>query len=152
MVGKLISLVFFFIVGWVVYTQFFGTEQEQAMGKEVIGSAKQTVQGIFNIFQHESGKFKEGTYDDSIDQLGALLDKLREEASNEENQKELIELVQKTKRIKEKVEQSKEGAEIDEEQTKEDLKQLTKDVEVIVNKMDKVSTLDKKDKTAEETF
>lgn len=151
MVGKLISLVFFFIVGWVVYTQFFGTEQEQAMGKEVIGSAKETVKGIFNIFQHESGKFKEGTYDDSIDQLGALLDKLREEASDE-NKQELIELVKQTQRIKEKVQQSKEGVEIDEEQTKEELKKLTKEVEVIVNKMDEVSTSDKKDKAAEETF
>jgi len=137
MIGKLISLVFFFIVGWVVYTQFFGTEQEQAMGKEVMGSAKQTVTGIFNIFQHESGKFKEGTYDDSIDQLGALLDKLRKEASDGENKEELIQLVQATKRIKEKVEQSKEGGEIDEEQTKEELKRLTKEVEVIVDKMDK---------------
>jgi ubiquitin C-terminal hydrolase len=139
MIGKLISLVFFFIVGWVVYTQFFGTEQEQAMGKEVIGNAKQTVQGIFNIFQHEGGKFKEGTYDDSIDQLGALLDKLREEAGNEENREELIQLVQETKRIKEKIEESKGGAEIDEEQTKEEFKKLTKEVEVIVNKMEKTS-------------
>jgi flagellar motility protein MotE (MotC chaperone) len=137
MIGKLMSLIFFFIVGWVVYTQFFGTEQEQAMGKEVMGSAKQTVTGIFNIFQHESGKFKEGTYDDSIDQLGALLDKLRKEASDGENKEELIQLVQATKRIKEKVEQSKEGGEIDEEQTKEELKRLTKEVEVIVDKMDK---------------
>jgi len=96
MIGKLISLVFFFIVGWVVYTQFFGTEQEQAMGQEVIGNAKRTVKGIFNIFLHESGKFKEGTYDDSIDQLGSLLDKLREESGNEENQEELIQLVQAT--------------------------------------------------------
>jgi|VirMetMinimDraft_7_1064189.scaffolds.fasta_scaffold18042_5 flagellar motility protein MotE (MotC chaperone) len=146
MIGKLISLVFFFIVGWVVYTQFFGTEQEQAMGKEVIGNAKETVQGIFNIFQHESGKFKEGTYDDSIDKLGTLLDKLREEAGNEENQQELIQLVQETKRIKEKVEQSKEGVEIDEEQTKEDLKKLTQEVEVIVNKMDEEDKRSKKDK------
>jgi hypothetical protein len=151
MIGKLISLAFFFVVGWVVYTQFFGTEQEQAMGKEVIGSAKETVKGIFNIFQHESGKFKEGTYDDSINQLGALLDKLREEASDE-NKQELIELVKQTQRIKEKVQQSKEGIEIDEEQTKEELKKLTKEVEVIVNKMDEVSTSDKKDKASEETF
>lgn len=149
MIGKLISLVFFFIVGWVVYTQFFGTQQEQAMGKEVIGNAKQTVQGIFNIFQHESGKFKEGTYDDSIDQLGALLDKLREEASNEENKEELIQLVQATKRIKEKVEQSKEGGEIDEEQTKEEFKKLTQDVETIVNKMDQVDISNKKGATQE---
>jgi len=141
MIGKLISLVFFFIVGWVVYTQFFGTKQEQAMGQEVIGNAKQTVKGIFNIFQHESGKFKEGTYDDSIDQLGSLLDKLREESGNEENQEELIQLVQATKRIKEKVEQSKEGAELDEEQTKEEFKKLTQEVEVIVDKMDKKAKL-----------
>lgn len=137
MIGKLISLVFFFIVGWVVYTQFFGTKQEQAMGQEVISNAKETVQGIFNIFQHESGKFKEGTYDDSIDKLGALLDRLREQAKSEDSQDEIQNLVQETKRIKEKVEQSKEGENIDEEQTKEDLKKLTKEVEEIVNKMDK---------------
>lgn len=136
MIGKLISLVFFFVVGWVVYTQFFGTEQEQEMGQEVISNAKETVQGIFNIFQHESGKIKEGTYDDSIEKLGNLLDKLRAEAKDGKQQEELTELMQETKRIKEQVEKSKEGLEsINDEQTKEDLKKLTQEVQEIVNKM-----------------
>lgn len=137
MISKLISLVFFFIVGWVVYTQFFGTEKEQKMGQEVISNAKQTVQGVFNIFQHEGGKIKEGTYDDSIDQLGALLDKLRSEAKDGKRQEELTQLVQETRRIKEQVEKSKEGLEsIDDEKTKEDLKKLTEEVQEIVNKME----------------
>lgn len=133
MVGKLISLVIFFVIGWVVYTQFFGTEEEQQMGQEVISSAKQTVKGIVGIFQHESGKIKEGTYDDSIEKLGSLLDRLREEAKNDETKEELKQLSEETTRIKKEVEKAKEGENVDEQQTKQDLKKLTEDVERLVD-------------------
>ena len=140
MVGKLISLIFFFIVGWVVYTQIFGTEQEQEMGKEVIHNAKQTVQGIVGIFQHESGKIKEGTYDDSIEKLGALLDNLREQAKESGQEQELNQLAEETQRLKKEVLRAKEGIDgmnIDEEKTKEDLKKLTENIQSLVNNMDK---------------
>lgn len=139
MIGKLISLVFFFVVGWVVYTQFFGTEQEQEMGQEVISNAKETVKGIFSIMQHESGKIKEGTYDDSIEKLGSLLDKLREQAKDEGQQQELQQLAEETMRLKKEVERAKEGIDgmnVDEEKTKEDLQKLTKNIQTLVNNME----------------
>ena len=46
MIGKLISLVFFFVIGWVVYTQIFGTVKEQEMGQEVISNGKETIESI----------------------------------------------------------------------------------------------------------
>ena len=138
MIGKLISLVIFFTIGWVVYTQVFGTDEEQEMGQEVIGNAKETVQGIFGIFQHESGKIKEGTYDESIQNLGNLLDNLRENAKDEDQKEELTGLKEEQTRLKEEVEKAKEpGAEeIDVEKTKEDLKTLTQKVKKIVDALE----------------
>lgn len=137
MIGKLITLIFFFVVGWVAYTQFFGSPEEQKMGREVITSGKQTVKGILNIFKHEGDKIKQGTYDDSIDQLGTLLDKLREESKDGAQQEELIQLAEETKRLKEQVEKSKQGFEsTNDEQTKEDLIKLTEKVQKVVENME----------------
>jgi len=138
MISKLITLVVFFTIGWVVYTQFFGTEEEQKMGKEVIDNAHETVQGIFSIFQHESEKIKEGTYDESIDKLGSLLDDLRANSKNKEQKEELSELKDEQDRIKKEVAKSKETGEegIDIEKTKEDLKKLTEKVKKIVDVME----------------
>lgn len=136
--GKLISLVIFFVIGWVIYTQVFGTEEEQQMGKEVISNGKETVKGIIGIFQHESGKIKEGTYDESIDKLGSLLDNLRKEAKNDSQKKELDALLTEKERIEEEVTKSKaEGGEEDatDEQTKKDLKMLTENVKKLVDAM-----------------
>ncbi len=138
MIGKLISLIIFFTIGWVIYTQVFGTDEEQEMGQEVIVNAKETMQGIFGILQHESGKIKEGTYDESIQNLGNLLDKLRENAKDEDQKEELSNLKEEQERLKEEVEKAKEpGAEeIDNEKTKEDLKRLTEKVVKIVDKLE----------------
>lgn len=137
MLGKLITLVFFFVVGWVVYTQLFGSTQEQQMGREVIGSAKQTVKGIFSIFKHEGNKIKEGTYDDSIDQLGSLLDKLREQANDSSDKQELFQLAEETKRIKEQVLKSKQGSEsVNDQQTEQDLKKLAEKVQKVVERLE----------------
>lgn len=139
MVGKLISLIFFFIVGWVVYTQIFGTEQEQEMGKEVIHNAKQTVQGIVSIFQHEGDKIKEGTYDDSIEKLGALLDNLRAQAKESGQEQELDQLAEETQRLKKEMLRAKEGIDgmnIDDSKRQEDLKKLTEDIQKLVNNME----------------
>lgn len=137
MIGKLITLIVVFVIGWVVYTQVFGTDEEQAMGKEVISNAKQTVGSIVDIFKHEGGKIKSGTYDDSIDKLGSLLDKLREESTNSDRQEELKQLAEETQQIKEKVSRAKENLEqVDDEQTREELQRLTEKVQQVVEKME----------------
>ena len=137
MIGKLITLIVFFVIGWVVYTQIFGTSEEQAMGKEVISNAKQTVGSIVNIFKHEGGKIKEGTYDDSIDKLGTLLDNLRAQSKNNSQKLELEALAEETKLIKEKVQHAKEGTEeVDDEQTRQELQRITEKVQKVVEAME----------------
>lgn len=137
MLGKLITLVLVLVIGWVVYTQLFGSTQEREMGREVIVNAKQTVKGIFNIFKHEGNKIKEGTYDDSIEQLGALLDKLRKQTNDSSKKQELIKLSQETERIKEQVKKSKQGLEsVNDEETKEDLRRLTEEVQKVVERLE----------------
>lgn len=136
--GKLINLIIFFVIGWLVYTQFFGTTEEQEKGKTVINSGKETVKGIIGIFQHESGKIKEGTYDESIDKLGTLLDNLRKETKDNGQKDQLEVFVKEKQRIQKEVAKSKAEGGLDdasEEKTKEDLKKLTENIGKLVDAM-----------------
>ena len=137
MIGKLITLILVFVIGWVVYTQIFGTDEEQAMGEEVIVNFKQTVGSIADIFKHEGGKIKEGTYDDSIDKLGALLDQLREKSNDISDQQELKQLAEETEQIKQKVQQAKDGLEeVSDEETRQELQRITEKVQRVVENME----------------
>lgn len=107
------------------------------MGKEVISNAKQTVGSIVSIFKHEGGKIKEGTYDDSIEKLGTLLDNLRAQSKNSSQQLELEALAEETKLIKEKVQHAKEGTEeVNDEETLKELQQITEKVQKVVQAME----------------
>ena len=151
MIRNLISLVFFFVVGWLIYTQVlgFGTEEEKETGKELVQSAKKTLSGVFGILSNETKKFKDGTYDDAIDKLGSLLDDLRDKnkanGGDTELQTKLEELKKEEERIKDEITTAKktkmtsEDAEAKEEQTKKDLHKLTKDIEKVL-KMVKVAS------------
>jgi hypothetical protein len=136
MIGKLISLVFFFVIGWVVYTQIFGTVKEQEMGQEVISNGKETIQSIFNIFQHESDKVQAGDYDESIEKVGKLLNDLRSEASSDEQKEKLAELEKEKDRISKEIQDSKNSDNpVVNEKNKEDLKNLVKNIDKLLESM-----------------
>ena len=101
MIRRLISFVFLLVVGWLVYTQFYGTEKEQQIGQEVISNGKKTIQSVFSIFQHENDKFQAGAYDDSLEKVGSLLKDLGEKMENKNQKKELEELINEKERIEE---------------------------------------------------
>lgn len=149
MIRNLITLIFFFIVGWLVYTQVLGlgSTEEQETGKELVQNAKKTISSVFGILGNEGKKFKNGTYDDAIDQLGSLLDNLRAKnnGENTELQAQLDELKQEEERIKVEITSVKESKmnndtpnEEDAEKeakTTEDLKNLTKDIQKVIKLM-----------------
>ncbi len=149
MIRNLITLVFVFICGWLVYTQILGlgTEEEKEKGAELVQNAKETFGTIFGILKNEGQKIKDGTYDDAINKLGSLLDNLRANNKDANLQSELEELIAEEQRIKEAIEKSKQdttnikarttGEESAEDiKTKEDIKNLTERVAEILKKME----------------
>lgn len=139
MFGTIIKLLVVFTVCWVIYTQFFGTEQEQEQGQEVIESTKNLAKGIFGIIQHESSKLKEGAYDEKIDELGSLLNKLKSQSNDNGQKEELDVLLEEKTRIEEEISKSKEvGGEetATDVKTKEDLKKLAENVQKVVEAME----------------
>jgi len=147
MIRSLITLVLVFIVGWLVYTQVLGlgTQEEQEQGAELVQLSKKTFSKVFNILKSEGQKIKDGTYDDAINQLGSLLDKLRAKNTDSGLTNQLDELKKEEERIKEEIAESKSNTDenmteedsIKEEKTKKDLKKLAEDIEKVVSLMDK---------------
>ena len=147
MIRNLITLIFFFIVGWLVYTQVlgYGTAEEKETGKELVKNAKNTLSSVFGILSNETQKFKDGTYDDAINKLGGLLDDLR--AQNNENggdadlDSQLEELKAEEERIKQEILAAKKNkmsgkeSEQNDKKTKEDLTKLTKDIQKVIKMM-----------------
>ena len=134
MIRRLISFVFLLVVGWLVYTQFYGTEKEQQIGQEVISNGKKTIQSVFSIFQHENDKFQAGAYDDSLEKVGSLLKDLGEKMENKDQKKELEELINEKERIEEAVEENKTNKDSTVHvQNKEDLKVLVKKIDTLLN-------------------
>jgi hypothetical protein len=137
MIGKLLSLIFFFVVGWIAYTQFFGTPKEQKMGQEVISNGKETIQSVFNIFFHEGEKIQNGTYDETIEKVGELLNNMRKQAKDDKQTERLDELEAEKDRITEEVHKNNEGDDVVLTETnKRDLRKLMNKIDLLLDNME----------------
>ncbi|MCH2021689.1 MAG: DUF47 family protein [Saprospiraceae bacterium] len=137
MIVKLLSLIFFFVVGWIAYTQFFGTPQEQKMGQEVISNGKETIQSVFKIFFHEGEKIQDGTYDETIEKIGELLDNMRKQVKDGKQTQRLDELEKEKDRITEDVHNNTDRDQmVLTETNKKDLKNLIKNIDLMLDNME----------------
>ena len=136
MIRKLISFIILLVIGWLIYTQFYGTEKEQQLGQEVIDNGKKTIQSIFSIFKHENDKFQAGAYDESLEKVGTLLKEVGQKLENKDKKEELDELVKEKERISESIEKNKteQDSTLD-VQNKEDLKVLVKKIDHLLNEL-----------------
>lgn len=148
MIKNLITLVIFFVLGWLAYTQFFGTDKEKEQGKALIGSAKQTFGIVVDIFKSEGEKIQSGTYDDAINKLGKVLDDLRSADKKGDYNERIAQLETEKKRLEEDLKtEEKETADNpqarglvpEKSKAKEGLKKLTEDIDKLLEDMDKDS-------------
>jgi len=145
MIKNLITLVIFFLIGWLAYTQFFGTDKEKEQGQALIGSAKQTFGFVVDIFKSEGEKFQSGTYDDAINKLGKVLDDLRSADKKGDYKDRIAQLETEKTRLEEKLKPEETpdepGKEIglmpDDKKNKDDFKKLTDEVNQLLDDMDK---------------
>lgn len=105
MIKRLLSLFVAFLVGWIVFVQFLGTQEDKQLRSVLFKNIKQTGETIISILNTEKDKFREGAYDSVLDKLSDIIDDLRGEAEQAggEYAKKLSALEQEKKALEEQL-------------------------------------------------
>jgi hypothetical protein len=93
----LIKLGLLLVVGIIIYNYFFGSVEEREQSKTVINTAKEAGKAVwsfgkeaFGLLRTEKKKFDDGKYEEAVDNVGNLYDKLRGHAKTIDDNKDLI--------------------------------------------------------------
>ena len=69
MIGRILKLGILLVIGLVAYNFFFGTPEEKAKSKEIIGKVSDIGKAGVGLIKEEVAKFKEGKYDRALDKI-----------------------------------------------------------------------------------
>ena len=107
----LIKLGLLLVVGVIIYNYFFGTVEERAQSTTVIHTATEAGKAVwsfgkeaFGLLRNEKKKFDDGKYNEAVDNVGNLYDKLRGHAKTIEDNKDLIARLDRLERERRKLE------------------------------------------------
>lgn len=107
----LIKVALLLVAGVVIYNYFFGTPEEKEQSKKVFNTAKEAGKAVwsfgkeaFSLLRTEKKKFDEGKYDEAVDNVGNLYDKLRGHAKTIEDNKDLIARLDRLSRKRDELE------------------------------------------------
>jgi chromosome segregation ATPase len=78
MIKSIIKVALLLIVGILGYNYFWGSPEEKAQSKEIIGKAVDVGKAGVGLLKEEIGKFKSGKYDDALDNIGTALNQTKE--------------------------------------------------------------------------
>lgn len=140
---SLIKLAILLIIGILVYNYFFGSQEEKETSKKIFGEVRDLGKATWDLLRSEKQKFNDGKYDEAVDKVGGLLDKLRGHAETIENNKDLIarinELEQDRKTLERDINTPPAYGESEAER-KEELKresdQLLREIEALMKEME----------------
>lgn len=146
----LIRIVLLLVVGVVLYNFFFGSPEEKEQSKTVINTAKEAGKAVwsfgkeaFGLLRKEKVKFEDGKYNEAVDNVGNLYDKLRGHAKTIDDNKDLIARLDRLERerreLETKIDQpsSFEGSEkARQTEVKRDWEQLMRETESLVKDME----------------
>ncbi|PHN04456.1 hypothetical protein [Flavilitoribacter nigricans] len=79
---SLIKLGLLLVAGILVYNFFFGDETEKAQSREIFEKVGDLGRAGINLLRTEKEKFDDGKYDDALDKIGGLFDKVRDKAED----------------------------------------------------------------------
>ncbi len=99
MIKRILKIAVLLLIAWIVYVQFWGTDDQKTMRKNLFESVRNTGKSIGQIAKSEKGKLKDVSFKDALSKVGDSLDKLKENTKN---------LGAKTKEKINKVEKAKE--------------------------------------------
>ncbi len=78
MIRKIISTLIVVVIGLLIYNYFFGTAEEKQQAKEIFGKGAEIVGAGADLLKAEYEKFKDGKYDKALDNIGNLLNNVKE--------------------------------------------------------------------------
>ncbi len=81
MIRLIVSFTFFLVIGLLGYNYFFGTEQEKEQAQEIFAKGAGVVGASADLLEAEYGKFKEGKYDKSLQNISNFLSNVKEKGS-----------------------------------------------------------------------
>ncbi len=82
MIGRILKFGILVVVGLVAYNFFFGTPEEKAKSKEIIGKVSDIGKAGVGLIKEEVAKFKEGKYDRALDKIHGGLVSAKEQLSD----------------------------------------------------------------------
>ncbi len=86
----LIRLAILLLIGILVYNYFFGTQEEKETSQKIFGEVRDLGRATWDLLKREKQKFDEGKYNEAVDKVGGLIEKLRGTANTIENNKDLL--------------------------------------------------------------
>ncbi|MBK7870172.1 MAG: hypothetical protein IPJ74_05525 [Saprospiraceae bacterium] len=140
---SLIKLAILLIIGILVYNYFFGSQEEKETSKKIFGEVRDLGKATWDLLRSEKQKFNDGKYDEAVDKVGGLLDKLRGHAETIENNKDLIARINELEQDRKALERdinTPPAYGVSEAQRKEELKresdQLLREIEALMKEME----------------
>ncbi len=100
----LIRLVILLLIGILVYNYFFGTQEEKETSKKIFGEVRDLGKATWDLLRSEKAKFDEGKYDEAVDKVGNLIDRLRGTARTIDNNKDLLARLDELERKRQQLE------------------------------------------------
>ncbi|MBK8443348.1 MAG: hypothetical protein IPL35_08020 [Sphingobacteriales bacterium] len=143
MIRRLIGLALVLLLGWIVYVQFYGTDEQKTARKQLFENLRQTGKTIGDIAKVEQLKLKDISFKDALGKVGESIDKLRQNASNlKQEYREKLDDLQSRKRELEDllhIAQSKPDSEITPEQeaaAKQKLRDLSVEMQTLAKQIE----------------
>jgi restriction endonuclease len=138
---SLIKLGLLLIVGILVYNFFFGNENEKAQSREIFEKVGDLGKAGINLLRSEKEKFDDGKYDDALDKIGNLFDKVRDKAedlNDSELLRDISRLEKKRQELKKAVEEERpeEYSQEKKDSLKAEWEQLMEESEEVMKKLE----------------
>ena len=152
MIKSLLKLLVILVIGILIYNYFLGTEQEKQGAKKIFSEMKDVGVAVKDLLKTEKEKFDAGKYDNAVDKIGNVLDGLKKNAKDfdEKYLKRIDDLEQKRQELRRSLsdyEQESDRITRDRDEftpkggkdssaIKNDLEQLLKETESLINDME----------------
>ncbi len=142
MIKGILKLGALLVVGILVYNYFFGTVEEKTQSKEIFHKVGELGKAGINLLKTEKGKFDEGKYDEALDNIGGLFQKVKQKAKDI-NDSDLLNKVSDLEKTREDLakklnqNEAENFNEAEKDQLKEELKKFMNDTEDMMKKMEK---------------
>ncbi len=78
MIRFIITTAFFLVIGLLGYNYIFGTAEEKEQAQEIFSKGAEAVGAGADLLKSEYYKYKDGKYDEALDNIGNGLSKLKE--------------------------------------------------------------------------